>query len=132
MKSCTPPWTKLTLAVDFHGVICSYKSGWKGDRVAYDPPTQGAFEFLQAATEHFHVAIVCARFSNQEAIQSALEWFQRYKFPIPITVDPNKTGSIYLCKTKPACHVLLDDRAVTFDGTFPEIGSLVNFKPWNR
>lgn len=34
--------------------------------------------------------------------------------------------------TKPSAFVTLDDRALTFDGHWPEIDALKAFKPWNK
>lgn len=33
---------------------------------------------------------------------------------------------------KPAAFVTIDDRALTFDGTWPDIEKLLSFSPWNR
>ena len=33
---------------------------------------------------------------------------------------------------KPPAMVTIDDRAITFDGTFPVASSLLSFKPWNK
>ena len=35
-------------------------------------------------------------------------------------------------KYKPPAMVSIDDRGLTFDGTWPDIESLLNFKPWNK
>ena len=33
--------------------------------------------------------------------------------------------------SKPPAFLTLDDRAIRFDGKFPPLSELVNFKPWN-
>ncbi len=33
---------------------------------------------------------------------------------------------------KPPALVTIDDRALTFDGTWPDMSTLQNFKPWNK
>ena len=33
---------------------------------------------------------------------------------------------------KPPAFLTLDDRALTFDGTWPDITTLQEFKPWNK
>lgn len=33
---------------------------------------------------------------------------------------------------KPAAFVTLDDRAITFNGTWPDLATLKSFKPWNK
>jgi hypothetical protein len=34
--------------------------------------------------------------------------------------------------TKPSAMVTLDDRAITFTGTWPDVESLRTFTPWNK
>ena len=41
-------------------------------------------------------------------------------------------GMIMFPLFKPPAMVTLDDRAITFDGTFPGARSLLSFKPWNK
>ena len=38
---------KNTIAIDFDGVIHSFKSGWQGHRKISDPPVDGAIEWLK-------------------------------------------------------------------------------------
>ena len=33
---------------------------------------------------------------------------------------------------KPPAHVTIDDRALTFVGTWPELQAIHDFKPWNK
>ena len=40
--------------------------------------------------------------------------------------------SIRFPKHKPASAVILDDRAIHFNGNFPSLEDVMNFKPWNR
>jgi hypothetical protein len=113
------------------GVIHSYSSGWKGADVVSDPPVAGAIPFIVEALEHFDVCIFSSR-SHQpggiDAMRVALgcwalryddlrrDWIDRVQFPTE----------------KPAAMVTLDDRAITFDGTWPTIARLKEFRPWNQ
>ena len=33
---------------------------------------------------------------------------------------------------KPSAMIGIDDRVLTFDGTWPDMDTLLNFKPWNK
>ena len=33
---------------------------------------------------------------------------------------------------KPPAMITIDDRALTFDGTWPDLDALLAFKPWNK
>jgi len=130
-----PPPPRPTLCVDFHGVIHSHASSDDGVHVADDPPVPGAFDFLHAALVHFRVAILSARFSRPgaeriESMRSAGEWFRRHGWTGPLSSDP--TAHLYLATFKPPCLVQLDDRGITFEGTFPDPAELLGFKPWNK
>ena len=121
--------SKPILCLDFDGVIHSYTSGWKGAAVIPDPPVPGAIAFLREAAKHFRVAIFSSR-SHQpgglEAMQSWLIYNSEMGFKDAIC------NEIEWPIEKPAAFVTLDDRAITFDGTWPMIDSLLAFKPWHQ
>lgn len=136
---------RLTLCLDFDGVLHSYTSGWQGAETVADPPVDGAIEFLLKAVRYFDVAIYSSR-SHQEgrivAMRDALHrWMVEdnvppamahgllngidtfpFKYPAPITFPLEK----------PAAHVTLDDRAWRFRGEWPRMDDLLAFKPWNK
>lgn len=125
------------LAVDFHGVVHSHASPHPGTGIADDPPVPGAIEFLDAAAERFDVSIVSARFSQDgvghvEAKKAVLAWLKRNGLKARVTAEPDRAGPIVLCRTRPKTQVLLDDRAIRFEGAFPDLDALEAFRPWNR
>ncbi len=130
--------TKPILCLDFDGVLHSYTSGWKGASEIPDAPVPGAMRFLMEASEHFQIAIFSSR-SNQEGGSIAMQiwllkhlraWYESENLP------PEGFTKLLLNiewpKAKPAAMVTLDDRALTFDGTWPDIQMLKDFKPWNK
>lgn len=126
---------KPILCLDFDGVIHSYASGWKGADVIPDPPVDGAMKFIWDATEHFRVAIFSSR-SNQIGGMSAMKaWlyvhFRDYWGTHATQADDKLSEIEWPCE-KPAAMITLDDRALTFDGTWPAIEALKEFKPWNK
>lgn len=131
-----PP--KPVLAIDFGGVINSYRSGWQGATSLPDPPNEGAIEFLLKATERFQVAVYSARFadfsSSHAARQAVRDWLVRYGVPASrITMHDNqkaRDNTIWLADKKPRASVTLDDRAYRFEGTFPDLEELASLEPW--
>jgi hypothetical protein len=127
---------KPILCLDFDGVIHSYSSGWKGADVIPDPPVAGALQFIAEALNHFRVAVFSSR-SHQPGGQTAMrEWLGRWSvdpnFGMPCDFDHGTWGAIEWPLEKPAAFVTIDDRAITFDGTWPAIDALQAFKPWNK
>jgi hypothetical protein len=126
--------TKPILCVDFDGVLHSYTSGWKGGDVIPDPPVPGAIAFLREATKHFRVAIFSSR-SNLPGGQTAMrEWIGRWMHEERLSDDEELSwcGLLEWPTEKPPAMVTLDDRAITFDGTWPAMETLKAFQPWNK
>lgn len=117
---------KPILCLDFDGVLHSYTSGWKGADVIPDPPVPGAFQFIADAAQHFHVHIYSSRSGQPGGIEAMRQWFEEW--------DP-KGGILSLLSfptEKPPAFIGIDDRVLTFNGTFPSARELLNFKPWNK
>jgi hypothetical protein len=133
--------TKPTLCLDFDGVLHSYSSGWKGAAVIPDPPVTGALQFILDAMEHFKVSIYSSR-SGQEggivAMQQWLaDWFREWasedsgRWPSKAWREET-LDQIEWPTSKPAAFLTIDDRALTFDGTWPKASDLLTFQPWNK
>lgn len=122
---------KPIVCLDFDGVVHSYTSGWQGATRIPDPPTDGFFEWLEAAVERFTVVIFSARShmpGGRHAMQAWLhdQWRAvRGDAPLPLVGFPEH---------KPPAAVTIDDRALTFTGRWDDYPSatLATFKPWNR
>jgi hypothetical protein len=117
--------TKPTLCLDFDGVLHSYTSGWLGATVIPDLPVPGAIEFLREAIKHFTVAIHSSRSHQDGGIAAMQEWLAKHG-------DFDLVISIFWPDHKPSAFVTIDDRALTFDGTWPDIEVLLKFRPWNK
>ena len=126
------------LAIDFDGVLHSYKNGWKGPRTIPDPPVDGAIDWLRSLLgtpdrwgigdryKDFKVCIFSSRSRywggrkamKQWLIKHGLEWeyLELISFPL----------------FKPAAFLLLDDRALTFTGEFPTVATMKTFRPWHK
>jgi hypothetical protein len=130
------------LCLDFDGVLHSYTSGWKGADVIPDPPVTGMVEFLEKAVKAFDVAIFSSRTNQTGGLFAMQNWLRKHvmeHFDCTFAGDPKDfTRALALLDAikwpteKPAAMVTLDDRAITFTGTWPSIESLKDFKPWNK
>ena len=124
------------LCLDFDGVLHSYTSGWKGADVIPDPPVPGALPFLLEAVQHFRVAIFSSRSHQPGGRRAMREWLGFWSVDtehgLPHDTDLAFLSSIEWPLEKPAAMVTIDDRALTFDGTWPAIDVLKAFKPWNK
>lgn len=127
--------SKPILCLDFDGVIHSYSSGWKGADVIPDAPVVGAMRFIWDATEHFRVAIYSSRSGQSGGIRAMRHWLTKHfreAWASDRTTCDDKLAEIEWPKEKPAAMVTIDDRALTFDGTWPPIDALKAFQPWNK
>lgn len=115
--------SKPILCLDFDGVIHSYASGWKGADVIPDPPVPGAIEFIKQALEHFRVAIFSSRSNQPGGINAMKAYLARLGASVDLIEGPTE---------KPAAFISIDDRALTFTGTWPSIETLKGFRPWNK
>lgn len=118
-----PKNDKPVLVLDFDGVLHSYISGWQGAETIPDPPVSGAVEFCIEALQYFNIIIVSSRCNQVGGYQAINNWLAKWKFP---ALRVSKDGS------KPAAFLTLDDRAVTFEGKWPNLQELMNFTPWYK
>lgn len=119
---------KMTIVVDWDGVIHSYISGWQGADVIPDPPVPGAIEWLRGLIqdEGFGVVISSARSSQPGGISAMV----RYLFDRGFS--QGEVSKIEFPTEKPSGWLNIDDRAICFRGTFPSPLEIVNFRPWNE
>jgi hypothetical protein len=124
---------KPILCLDFDGVIHRYDSGWKGADVIPDPPVDGAIAFMLGALNHFDVVIFSSR-SNQPGGLEAMRAWLRKQADGAWWESPAGPGleDVRFVTEKPSALITIDDRALTFDGTWPKIDDLKSFKPWNK
>lgn len=122
----------MTIAVDFDGVIHSYRRGWQ-DGSIYDQPMPGALDGLRELLDHHAVFIFTAREPEQ-----VMPWLERYGFDVtideqcpdcpPVGVTAicttckgtrlltfwNQRGQLLVTNRKLPATAYLDDRAVRF------------------
>jgi hypothetical protein len=126
---------KPILCLDFDGVIHSYTSGWKGDTIIPDPVVPGFFEWAEQAAQHFTLVVYSSRSKNPEAITAMQVWLYEQRKIWRVNGGMHTIEeplSFEFASEKPAAFVTIDDRAITFTGTWPDIETLRSFKPWNK
>lgn len=124
---------KPILCLDFDGVIHSYESGWKGADVIPDPPVDGAIAFMLGALRHFDVVIFSSRSGQPGGVEAMRDWLETHADAAWYeTPDGPGLEDVRFSTEKPAAMVTIDDRALTFDGTWPLIQTLKEFQPWNK
>lgn len=143
---------KPILCLDFDGVIHSYSSGWKGASVIPDPPVPGALEFIREAVDAFDVKIFSSRSHQWGGKRAMKRWLREHYSNLywrvadtevmafthaDINDDAWEWGAHIVQRIgfpwfKPPAMVTLDDRAITFTGSWPALADLHTFKPWNK
>lgn len=125
---------KLTIVVDFDGVLHSYTSGWHGASIIKDPPVPGAIAWLREAVKHFHVCIVSTRSTEADGRKAMREWLGYWAAE---QRESDKEDLAWLSAIawptdKPPAFVTIDDRAITFTGIFPAMEQIRSFKTWQQ
>lgn len=126
---------KPILSIDFDGVIHSYKSGWLAIDIIPDPPVDSAFDALKKYQEKFRVSIFSSRSGSILGIRAMKRWFEKWgwecnrKYVGSLLIDVEPIG-LYFPSEKPAAFLTIDDRAITFKGSFPPAEELLNFQQW--
>jgi hypothetical protein len=121
---------KPILCLDFDGVCHSYTTPWQATHIIPDPPVEGMWTFLEHAVQVFDVAIYSSRSAVPVGIAAMHQWFLTHADSGYQQDIVNKW--LRFPTTKPSAMVTLDDRAITFTGTWPDVESLRTFTPWNK
>lgn len=116
---------KKIICIDFDGVIHSYTSGWQGATTIADQPVMGAITWLASMVDNpeFDPQIYSAR-SAQGGIPVMKEWLLQWGLP------GEYLAKIKFPKEKPPAFLTIDDRCIKFDGKFPSVKALREFKTW--
>ncbi len=127
---------KPILCLDFDGVIHSYRSGWTGADNVADLPVAGSMDFICQALQKFDVQIYSSRSGQEGGIWAMQQWLTHH-MQVFLDCDEAVANEIACFKVKwptekPPAMVTIDDRAITFTGTWPAIRDLEAFKPWNK
>ncbi|KYZ77872.1 hypothetical protein AXX12_17590 [Anaerosporomusa subterranea] len=113
---------KPTVIFDFDGVINSYVSGWTGADNTPDPPVEGIREAIAQIRHYYRVVVVSSRCYQPGGIEAIRAWLDKYDIAVDDVTDE-----------KPPAKVLVDDRAILFDGNATVLLDKINtFQPWTK
>lgn len=131
--------SKPILCVDFDGTIHPYSKGWLGPDVIDDEPVvAGFFEWLDEVSQHFDVQVYSSRSRYEGGVPMMIAYIteQRRRWRDVGGKSPNDASGapaeLSFPVQKPAAFATIDDRAITFEGTWPPLAQLQAFKPWNK
>ena len=98
------------IAVDFDGVLASY-DGWKGEDVLGEPNKEVIWALRKLKEEHDWYVTV---FTTRRKTPALIAWLEKNEVPFDSVNDTshNPPGT----SAKPIFDVMLDDRAVRYDG----------------
>ncbi len=113
-----------TIAIDFDGVINSFKSGWKGPEFT-DEPVNGAFEAINILlNEGYKVIIYSTRAETVEGKNTI------YNYLLGNGINIRE---IEVTDKKPIALVYIDDRTIKFSGNWNEtLDKIKKFKTWTE
>jgi hypothetical protein len=118
---------KKRILVDFDGTLHSYTTEWEAAHIIPDPPVPGAIDFLrQLHSAGYEIAIFTTRAESINAKFAILDWLEKNG------LERGIVNRLQVTDVKGRHHVLIDDRAIPFRGTFPTADEIAAFLPWNR
>lgn len=124
---------KPILCLDFDGVLHAYTSGWQGIDVIPDGPVPGAMGFLRDAVEKFEVHVLSSRSREEEGRAAMVAWVREHLAAEFGEVEGARIGAeLVWPRVKPPAFVSLDDRAIRFEGVWPNVEDLLAFEPWTK
>jgi len=122
-SSVRPNDSKMTIAVDFDGVIANY-DGW-ADEGTFGPPRSDVIGALKALRDEGWKIIVFSCRETQGIISYLIRNFVPYD-------EVNQNSSHLTGRTKPIANVYWDDRAVRYSGdACKDLETIRNFRTWD-
>lgn len=127
---------KLTICVDFDGVIHSYERGWQDGKI-YGTVVPGFFEWVERVRDHFKIVIYSSRSNTDEGVTAMGLWLHEQRNTWIMAGgqrNPAEVLEMEFAHEKPPAFLTIDDRAIRFEGDWdaPELAptALRDFKPW--
>lgn len=114
-----------TVVLDFDGTLSTYKSGWQGIDTIQDGPVDGwKSELKKLVDAGYELVVVSSRCVDKKGISAIKGWLRLHGLD---TLISNVQA------TKPPHKVVIDDRAISFNGNPSGIADRVmSFKSWTE
>lgn len=117
---------KGSVAIDFDGVINSYRSGFVAVDNIPDPPVDGVLIGIMKYIDHgFKVYIFSTRNNQPSGTAAIFAWLRKHGMP------ETYMRKLNIVSGKPIAKLYIDDRAYQFTGKLPSVEYIENFKPWH-
>jgi hypothetical protein len=125
--------TKKSIVLDFDGVIHSYTTKFRFPWIIPDPPVKGAMRFIHNAIQQFTVKVFSVRSANERGLKAMYNYIEKHGVA-ECGEDFKKTIKKvkFPVGRKPEATLFIDDRGFQFDGSFPSLEYINDFKPWNK
>lgn len=133
--------SKKTLSLDFDGVCHRYITPWGGPTTISDGAVAGLFPFLVRVDKEFVVEIYSTRSETGAGRLAMAGWLKKQAIDFANNAAYTKAefnhlidvvGRVQFPASKPKAFVGLDDRILTFEGIWPPLERLLNWRPWNK
>jgi hypothetical protein len=111
------------ICVDFDGVLHANTHGFSSGIM--DKAVPGALDFLREAVRHFTVHIFSSRNLLPNGTEDIKAWLTKQG------LEASVLKKLTFTREKVPARIYIDDRAFHFTGTFPSVGYIKNFKPWD-
>ena len=131
---------KPILCLDFDGVIHDYKEGWKNGEI-YGNATPGFFAWALKAVDVFQLVVYSSRSKDPDGGRQMREAIGKWSIDaiqsgeVPGSTDWSRLfGVLQFASEKPPAFLTIDDRALTFVGSWGDFdpASLLGFKTWTE
>jgi hypothetical protein len=113
-----------TVALDFDGVLSDY-SGWRGHDAPLEAPVAGAIQAIRDYQDAgFEVVIYTTRADSVKSIARIIQWLKEWG------LEYARVNKIDITSLKPPAIIYIDDLAFCFQGIFPSVKFVTDFKTW--
>lgn len=124
----TYPAGKKVIAVDWEGVIYTTQDTRSGIQPPVNPPNPGALEWLGYIVRdgRFTVTICSELNQRPDGIYKMKQWLIEHGF------SRQELAAVHWPIQQSPAWLTLSARVKLFEGRFPSLDEIDNFKPWNQ